>query len=80
MSMLKPATYTSKNNLIYVSGDWLFSIDGFDSDKSISLYQLAIELYVLNDAPRALGPFRCCKATTPLVKGDELKLELFYFI
>ena len=57
--ILKPVTYTSKNNLIYVYGDGLFHINYFDSDNSLFLHYMAMQFYVLDD--------EMCKATIPVI-------------
>ena len=59
--MLKPATYTSKDNPIYVYDDWWFRINAFGRDKSSFLLRLATQFSMPDDGPGALGPFtaRC---------------------
>ena len=60
-----------KNNIIYVSGDWWFQINYFDSDKSLFLRELAWR-------PSSITPILhdgMCKATTPVFKERCLTSE-----
>ena len=64
---LNSALSASKNNFIYVYGDWWFHINDFDSGKSLFLQWLVARFYGTDNVPRALGAFTtgCVKQELP---------------